>query len=736
MSLILAIEPDRRQASKVTTLAQTLGVELVIGASTEEALGALGTRVPDLVLTSQLLAPKDESALSERLRALDAAGMHAQTLVIPVLSGEEREQKKKGGLFGRLRRTSQEHAPDESDGCDPAVFGKEVMDYLERVAAERAALAAAQADLDAAWADSAPSVSAQVDDTDEVPALAIDVHPEMVIEDPHAMFGEFAAIPIRRLGETPLTTSLMEPTIEIASAADEAFDDEWPPATPPWTPPSPAPADEEWEEIALDVDGKSGQRPVSSAGEGVEHMDMSGGHHVDVASDSMDLDAFVRELHTVQSTANAEPMIPVVDLTHVSGRDHATDESHPADIDVCLPGPVAVTEMELREEAPATFEAEVTAASASEAEFVEDHSEQPTPVALGAELAPPAPATLVPDYLDAALAAFSPAIEAAQRSRSRTWEPPAETWRAELDALPPPPAPAMHAVASAVEEAPQPQAPAFGAKWGDVLSSMRRDIDQRRAAEGAQAAVVKPKADVATPPLVFPTRTVAPSVIAAIESGAAERVRPTPLVVAAQPAPDVVQPDRALAALLDTVSTAESLRAQHAVEKTPTESAVLVQPTATLPVPVPTTTVEAITAEAALEATGVDEPAAAIETLPPVVTVEPSDVVLAAEDGGEPTAPAADPLAWLTAATAPTAAVESVPVSTPAEATAPVRTDWTARSPKNKKKRRHQKTEAPPQVVRQTIGDWGFFDPQATGFGPLVARLNQLSGGREALPRG
>lgn len=848
MSLILAIEPDRLQASKVTTLAQTLGVELVIGASTEEALAALGTRVPDLVLTSQLLAPKDESVLSERLRALDASGMHAPTLVIPVLGGEEREQKKKGGLFGRLRRSAPEHAAGETEGCDPAVFGKEVKDYLERGAVERAALAAAQADLEAAWAEAAPSASAQVAEPGVAtsPAIAespaIDVHPEMVIEDPHALFGEFAAIPIRRAGTTPLTLSLVEPSIELASAIDESLDDELPPATPPWTPPQ-APADEEWEEITLDTDGKGGQRPDSSTAEAVDHEGMSVGHHVDLASESMDLDAFVRELHTVESAANAQPMIPVVDLTHVVGEDDLQDSSRPDAVDAFLPEPVAVTDIELREEARAAFEAEVAAVFTSEAELsarlnasdegvvaeglvsidamstldeaelifaselettvataselAADHGEPAVPVVMREESGPSALATLAPDYLDAALAAFNPEIEAAQRSRARTWEAPAESWRAELDALPPPPAPAMRE-ASAVEQAPQPSAPALGAKWGDVLSSIRRDIDQRRAAEETPAPIVKPKADIVTPPLVFPTRTVAPSVVAAIESGAAERVRPTPLVVTPQPAPDVVRPDRALAALLETVSTAESLRARSAIEKTPTEPPVLTPSAAVLPSPTPI--VEATAVEAAQEAPEAVEPAVASEALPPVVTqpaiedrpsletiaaavvaVEPPEVVLAPADAAEPTAPAADPLAWLTAAAAPTAPtapkgpvapVEFVPVSTPAQSTgvtkaaapetseapafvaspvparpvepprlstvaaAPVVPAGTARSSKSKKKRRHQKTEAPPQVVRQTIGDWGFFDPQAAGFGPLVARLNQLSRGMESFPRG
>ncbi len=123
MSLILAIEPDRRQAAKVYALADTLRVELIHGETTETALAALGTRQPDLVLTSQLLSPKDEAALADRLRELDAAGAHVATLVIPVLRGEEGEKKKKGGLFGRLRRSKDEKT---TEGCEPSVFGMPV----------------------------------------------------------------------------------------------------------------------------------------------------------------------------------------------------------------------------------------------------------------------------------------------------------------------------------------------------------------------------------------------------------------------------------------------------------------------------------------------------------------------------------------------------------------------------------------------------------------------------------
>ncbi len=87
MALILAIEPDRRQASQLTAMVRgRLHAELVLADTAERALHALGDRVPDLVLTSALLSPKDDSALAERLRALDGQASYVQTLTIPVLA--------------------------------------------------------------------------------------------------------------------------------------------------------------------------------------------------------------------------------------------------------------------------------------------------------------------------------------------------------------------------------------------------------------------------------------------------------------------------------------------------------------------------------------------------------------------------------------------------------------------------------------------------------------------------
>jgi hypothetical protein len=136
MPLILAIEPDRRQAHELTAMVRGhLRAKLVLADTAEKALAGLGTRVPDLILTSALLSTKDESMLAEWLRTLDIAAAHVQTLTIPVLETPAKVSPGRTGIFALLpERVSSPAAPD---GCNPAVFAEQCAAYLERAAAER-----------------------------------------------------------------------------------------------------------------------------------------------------------------------------------------------------------------------------------------------------------------------------------------------------------------------------------------------------------------------------------------------------------------------------------------------------------------------------------------------------------------------------------------------------------------------------------------------------------------------
>src|SRR5690349_24318533 len=105
MPIILAIEPDKRQAAHVSAIVRhRVGAELVLADTTEGALDAIGTRVPDLVLVPALLSPQDDAALAAALRVI-AAAAHVRTLTIPVFSSSAASDgAKSGGLLSRFRR--------------------------------------------------------------------------------------------------------------------------------------------------------------------------------------------------------------------------------------------------------------------------------------------------------------------------------------------------------------------------------------------------------------------------------------------------------------------------------------------------------------------------------------------------------------------------------------------------------------------------------------------------------
>src|SRR6516162_7300715 len=137
MAIVLAIEPDRRQAAHLTSiLKHQVGAELILAETTERALDAIGTRVPDLVLVPALLSPQDDAALAAALRVI-AAAAHVRTLTIPVFASSGAGADGGGGLLARFRR-GRTTEPSSSVGCDPAVFAEQITEYLREAASERA----------------------------------------------------------------------------------------------------------------------------------------------------------------------------------------------------------------------------------------------------------------------------------------------------------------------------------------------------------------------------------------------------------------------------------------------------------------------------------------------------------------------------------------------------------------------------------------------------------------------
>jgi hypothetical protein len=137
MSLILVVEPDRRQAAHLThVVRQRVGAELILAETTELALASIGNRVPDLILVPALLSPQDDAALAAALRVI-ATAAHVQMLTTPLFASAPPEPRR--GVLSAFRRAKPAKA--SIDGCDPAEFAQQISSYLESAAEERAAAA-------------------------------------------------------------------------------------------------------------------------------------------------------------------------------------------------------------------------------------------------------------------------------------------------------------------------------------------------------------------------------------------------------------------------------------------------------------------------------------------------------------------------------------------------------------------------------------------------------------------
>ena len=99
MPLVLALEPDLRQAEALAPILQRIGAELVLARSRDDAVRALALRVPDLILVSALLSPPDEAEFTSYLQTLPDTA-HLQTLSLPLLAQASPLQPAKRRRFG------------------------------------------------------------------------------------------------------------------------------------------------------------------------------------------------------------------------------------------------------------------------------------------------------------------------------------------------------------------------------------------------------------------------------------------------------------------------------------------------------------------------------------------------------------------------------------------------------------------------------------------------------------
>ena len=136
MSIIVAIEPDRRRATQLTAMARAhLRAELLVAPTAAQAVESLNGRIPDVLLTAPLLPSQEEAAMADHLHQLGPAAAHVQTLTIPLLAGGADRDRPVLSAF-RRDKGGRNRNRTEPEGCDPAVFAEQITEYL-REAQER-----------------------------------------------------------------------------------------------------------------------------------------------------------------------------------------------------------------------------------------------------------------------------------------------------------------------------------------------------------------------------------------------------------------------------------------------------------------------------------------------------------------------------------------------------------------------------------------------------------------------
>jgi len=133
MQIVLAIEPDLRQAAIIKRIVRDkVLADVVVVETRDAALEAIRKEIPDVLLLSALLSPRDEDELIAHLRLLDGAE-HLQTHTIPQLAGTsaDREGGRSRGLFGIFGK-KKEKEDASAAGCDPDLFAEEIRTYLQR----------------------------------------------------------------------------------------------------------------------------------------------------------------------------------------------------------------------------------------------------------------------------------------------------------------------------------------------------------------------------------------------------------------------------------------------------------------------------------------------------------------------------------------------------------------------------------------------------------------------------
>jgi len=132
---LLIVEPDGQRAGLLGRILRPLSaIELRIVPRVTDAIRAITEKIPDLVMTSPLLPPSDESELWTQIRRTTGAS-HVQVINLPysIDSSRSSADASRGSMFQFLRRSS-----GRSRGaCDASTLQDEIQQYLAKAVTQR-----------------------------------------------------------------------------------------------------------------------------------------------------------------------------------------------------------------------------------------------------------------------------------------------------------------------------------------------------------------------------------------------------------------------------------------------------------------------------------------------------------------------------------------------------------------------------------------------------------------------
>jgi PilZ domain-containing protein len=133
---LLIVEPDGDRAALLRRVLRPVSaIDLRIVPRVTDAIRAMAERIPDLVMTSPLLAPGDEAVLWTEIRRTVGAS-HVQIINLPYAIDAPRtpaHEASHGSVFQFRRRSSIK----PSAGCDVSILREEIAQYLARAVACR-----------------------------------------------------------------------------------------------------------------------------------------------------------------------------------------------------------------------------------------------------------------------------------------------------------------------------------------------------------------------------------------------------------------------------------------------------------------------------------------------------------------------------------------------------------------------------------------------------------------------